>query len=123
MAPMSSAMASVSRKIFRSWGTPLTMPSTPSENAMSVAMGTPQPRRPSRPTVLAFMPNVEGHIEKCGNNHSAEGAENRQRGPAHVGELTMHDLVLDLHADQEKEDGHQGIVDPGVYGQAQPGEG
>ena len=69
------------------------------------------------------MSNIQGHVEERRNNHAAEGAENGQRRSTHVGEFTMYDLVLDLHADQEKKDGHQGIVDPGVYRQAQTGEG
>ncbi len=32
----------------------------------------------------------------------------------------MHDLVLDLHPDQEEEDRHERIVDPGVNWQLQP---
>ncbi len=47
---MSSAMASVNSRIFSPFGTrgPSSV-STPTTKAMSVAIGTPQPRQPGRP--------------------------------------------------------------------------
>ena len=52
MAPMSSTIANVSRKTFRLLGTRAPrIASTPTANAMSVAMGIAQPSRPVPPSV------------------------------------------------------------------------
>ena len=52
MAPMSSATASVSRKIFAASGTRLPASvTTPTAKAMSVAIGTAQPSLPGPPAL------------------------------------------------------------------------
>ena len=48
-------------------------------------------------------------------HHSSQRAYDGQRGLANVRQFAVHDLVLDLHAHQEKENRHQRVVDPGVY--------
>ena len=75
------------------------------------------------PAVLPGVSKIQGHEQQRGNNHASESAENRQRRAAHVGEFSVHDFVLDLHADQEEKDGHQRIVDPGMHRQVQAREG
>ena len=95
---------------------PFTMPSTPRENAMSVAMGTPQPCNPG----LAI---VQRHKEQRGNDHATQGPNDGQRSLAHVAQLAVDDFVLDLHPHQEEENRHQSVVDPVVYGELDPGEG
>ena len=54
IAPMSSTIASESRKIFSGDGTRLpSKASTPTAKAMSVAIGIPQPALPSPPALKA----------------------------------------------------------------------
>ena len=58
------------------------------------------------------MGKVDGHEDHRGDEHAAESRDQRKR-PARPGiELALHHLPLDLEPDQEKEKGHQPIVDP-----------
>jgi hypothetical protein len=81
---------------------------------MSVAMGTP--------AMLTGPTIIQRYKQRCGNNHSTQRADDRQRGFSNVGQLTVRDFVLDLHPYQEEENGHQRVVDPTVDGKLDAGE-
>jgi len=49
---------------------------------------------------------------KIAAEHAAESGDQRKRPARPSVELTLHHLPLDLEPDQEKEKGHQPIVDP-----------
>ena len=105
MAPTSSTIASVRRKSLSADGTrDPNRASTPSANAMSVAIGMPHPCPPTPPPATAS-------VEHRGQHHAADCGEHWQRRDAPVGELAMHDLALDLEADHEEEQRHQPVVD------------
>ena len=72
---------------------------------MSVAIGTPQPRR-------ARAAGVERGEDERRHDHPAERRDAGQRGPARLAELAVDHLALDLEADDEEEEGHQPVVDP-----------
>ena len=72
---------------------------------MSVAIGTPQPADPGRPS-------VEPRVDRGRHDHAAQGGRDRQRGPLAPGQLAGQQLALDLEPDDEEEDRHQPVVDP-----------
>ena len=108
MAPMSSATASVSRNTLAAMGTRLpTSVTTPTAKAMSVAIGTPQPSLPAPPALTAG-------VDRGGHDHAAERGDDRQGHRPEVAQPAVHDLALDLDADEQEEHRHQGVVDPGL---------
>ncbi len=62
----------------------------------------------SPPGPAAFHRQVDGG----GHDHPPEGRRDRQRRLPGVLEFAEGDFALDLQADDEKEDGHQPVVDP-----------
>ena len=71
---------------------------------MSVATGMPQPGD-------ARAARVERGVDRGGDDHSAQRRGDGKRSLAHVLQLAMHDLALDLGAHDEEEDDHQHVVD------------
>ena len=107
MAPMSSTIASVSRNSFRLDGTRgPSSASTPTANAMSVAIGIAQPSSP-------LPPSVDGHEERapgppCRRARRSAGSAARLT----VAQLAGHELALDLEPDDEEEHRHERVVHP-----------
>ena len=106
IAPMSSTIASASRNNLSDGATRLPRRlSTPTAIAMSVATGMPQPSPPDAA-------RVEAQVDHRRHHHAAEGRDGwRRRLPA-VAQLALHQLALDLQADDEEEQRHQAVVDP-----------
>ena len=65
---------------------------------------------------------VQKRIDAGGRHHAAHGRKHRQHGLARVGELAHRHLVLKLDAHQQKEDGHEEVVDKDLHAQLR-GEG
>ncbi len=102
---MSSTMARVSNITFTAAG--IREPSsatTPSANAMSVAIGIPQP---SAPSPLA----LNGEVDRRRHDHPAERRHGRQRNGSPIAQLPGDEFSLDLHPDDEEEHRHQQVVD------------
>jgi hypothetical protein len=55
---------------------------------------------------------VEGDVEGGRHGHAADGAGDRQRHLRGLRQRTLHDLALDLQANQQEEERHQAVVDP-----------
>ena len=55
---------------------------------------------------------VQGEVDRRRHQHAAQRAESGQGNGPHGRELAFQDLALDLQADDEKEQGHQAVVDP-----------
>jgi hypothetical protein len=110
MARMSSTMARVSRNTLAPAGTlePSTA-STPTAKAMSVAMGMPQPRPPSPPTLRSRKIPAGTTTPPTA---ARTGRQDRQAGPSGVAQLPGDQFALDLQADHEEEQGHEAVVDP-----------
>ena len=106
MAPMSSTIASVSRNSLRLAGTRgPSSASTPTANAMSVAIGIAQPSSPSPPTLMATN-------RSAGTTMPPTAATAGSAARLAVAQLAGDQLALDLEPDDEEEDGHQRVVDP-----------
>jgi hypothetical protein len=85
---------------------------TPSAKAMSVAAGVAP---------------VEGREDEGRDQHAARRRDPRQDAAPPGRELSVQDLALDLEADEQKEHGHQAVVDPVLDAEraeirVQPGE-
>ena len=101
-------MASATRKVISALGTRLANnTSAPTANAISVAIGMPQPRAASRTL-------IECKIDQRRHHHAADRCNDRQCGLAHIGQLAYQHLALQLHAHDKKEQRHQSVVDPVV---------
>ena len=103
---MSSTIASVSRNSLSPVGT--RGPSsarTPTANAMSVAIGMPQPS-------LAGDAEVEREEDQRRERPSRRALRSPGARPSGVAEVALDELALDLEPDHEEEDGHQPVVDP-----------
>ena len=78
---------------------------------MSVAAGIAQPRK------VCGELHVDRDIDNRRYDHAARSRKSRKR-PARPGrQFAVDDLALDLQADQQEEQGHQPVVDPGLDGQ------
>ena len=137
MAPKSSTVARVSRKASAPGGMRLRKkPKTPMAKAMSVAMGTAQPRAlaPTRVVPLRSMYTpcgrvraLSGDARACtrtvrahhGDDHASQRAQARQDGFADGGQGAVDELLFYVDADDEEEDGHEALVDPLPQGQVQ----
>ena len=80
--------------------------STPTANAMSVAIGMPHPSAP-----------VAAGVEREVDQRRARPCRRARRRPAarraaRLAQLALDELALDLEADDEEEDRHQAVVDP-----------
>lgn len=53
-----------------------------------------------------------GQEHQRGDHHAARRGHGRERGSPPVPQFPDGDLPLDLEADEEEEDGHDGVVDP-----------
>ena len=106
MAPTSSTMASVSRKILSDGAT--RAPSrltTPTAMAMSVAIGIAHPEE-------AVATGVDGEEHRGGHDHPADRSDGGEGGAPRLAQLAVDELALDLQPDDEEEDRHQALVDP-----------
>ena len=111
MAPRSSMTASASRKMRSAGGAPRpSSASTPSANAMSVAVGIGQPAEQQR--LRAIAPGI--HQRR--NQHATHRGDGGQQGAAAARKVAHHALALDLDADQQEEHGHEAVVDPVQHG-------
>ena len=106
IAPMSSTIASVSRNT-RSWvgQREPSSASTPSTNAMSVAITIPQPLR-------AGAAGVDREVEQRRHHHPAERGDAGTAARRRSRSSPIDELAPDLEADDEEEDHHQAVVDP-----------
>ena len=103
---MSSAIASASKNTLMLAGIRrLSSARTPTANAMSVAMGMPQPSAPSDPPAMA-------RKITAGVIMPPERRGRRQQGSARRRQLAMHQLALDLQPGEEEEQRHQAVVHP-----------
>ncbi|MNZ79442.1 hypothetical protein D3C78_980450 [compost metagenome] len=57
---------------------------------------------------------IQREINQRGNHDTTEGGNDRQRGQPPAGQGSLVDLTANLHAHDQEEYGHQGIVDPEV---------
>ncbi len=83
----------------------------PTTNAMSVAMGMPQPR-------CEGVPSAQGEEDRRRHQHAADGGDDGQRGAPGITQLAQHQLPLHLEPHHEEEERHQAVVDPVVQGVA-----
>jgi hypothetical protein len=74
------------------------------EKAMSVAIGIAHPISPGVPRFRA-----KKMVRR--KEHAPRGGDGRQERLAKLAELALDELTLDLHPDDEEEDGHQPVVD------------
>ena len=58
---------------------------------------------------------VEAHVDDDGHEHAAACGDDGQQGRLDVLELAHEELVLDLHAHNEEEQGHEDFVDPVLH--------
>jgi hypothetical protein len=66
-----------------------------------------------RPAAPIFrVREIDGHEDHRGDEHAAESRDQRKRAVPPGIELPLNHLPLDLKPHQEKEKGHQPIVDP-----------
>jgi hypothetical protein len=65
-----------------------------------------------RPALRRAAADVEGQIDKRRDHHAAERRDDRQGEAARIGQLALQHFVLDLQADDEKEDRHQPFLHP-----------
>ena len=93
MAPMSSAIASASRKSF-----------APTEILLPSSDSTPAPNR------FTAGPNGESDVDERRDDHATHGCKSRQGCLPRIPQLAFYQLALDLHADDEEEDRHEAIV-------------
>ena len=108
---MSSTMASAVSSTFAPIGACGAIKlSAPKANAMSVAIGMPQPCAPD-PT------QIENQIDQRRHNHSTNCARDWKRRLPGRGQLTSQQFPFDFEPDQEKKHGHQAVVDPIVQAQ------
>ena len=104
---MSSTIASASRNSFAPTGTRLPSSAiTPTEKAMSVAIGIPQPGASAGPLV-----HHERHVDEGRDDHPAECGHRRKGRLLDGVQLADDQLALDLETDDEEEDRHQAVVD------------
>ncbi len=105
IAPMSSTMAAAVRKTRSSIGTRLPiMAISAIANAVSVAMGTPQPvdHAPSVSTRARRAPVSDTTVR---DRHAADGRDNRKHCGLPVSEMPHGEFPLDFQThDQEKDD-------------------
>ena len=73
----------------------------------------------NRPPSRRHSSAVGQGIDRGGDDHAADGRRDRQRRLARRRQFAGQRLTLDLQADQEKEDGHQAVVDPLMKGERQ----
>ena len=92
MAPMSSATASVSRKILAASGTRL-----PSEGHDADGEGDVGGHRDA-PAVGAGAAGVERDEDRGRDDHAAQRGDDREGDGPEVAEVAVHDLALDLDA-------------------------
>ncbi|BBF92059.1 hypothetical protein BLTE_07440 [Blastochloris tepida] len=64
------------------------------------------------PTVRAGLATHDSKIERCRNDHSAEGPGKWQRCPAQIPQLPKGKLALELQRNNKEKERHQSIVDP-----------
>ena len=79
--------------------------STPTANAMSVAIGIAQPGR-------GIATAGEQHEHDRRRDRPGHGRERRKRRGPPVAQLAVDELTLDLQSDDEEEHRHQAVVDP-----------
>ena len=73
---------------------------------MSVAVGTAQPRQ------FSGWGKLIGHEDQRRHEHAAEGGNQGKHAARPGVELALNHLPFDLETHQQKEEGHQPIVDP-----------
>jgi hypothetical protein len=66
------------------------------------------------PAVGAGAAGVEGPEDAGGDGHAAEGGDDGKGDRAEVLELAVDRFALDLQSDEQEENGHEGVVDPGL---------
>ena len=106
MAPMSSTIASASRKSL-SWGATR----RPSRAITPTAIRDVR-RHGNAPTVAPAPAGVERDVDERRHHHAADRGNHRQRGLARVPELAFDELAFDLEADDEEEHRHEPVVHP-----------
>ena len=77
----------------------------PTANAMSVAIGMPQPE-------AVGVPALKRGIDERGHDHAAGGRDDGQRRILERRQLAHQNLALELEADEQEEERHQPVVDP-----------
>ncbi len=103
---MSSMMASVSSSMRSAGGTPRPVSdSTPTANAMSVAVGIAQPRRASRV-------GADGEVQQRRHQHAPERGDDRQGRDARLRECAVVELAADLESHDQKENASSGRRSP-----------
>ena len=106
IAPMSSTIASASRKSL-SWGA-----TRRAEEAEHAHRDRDVGGHRNAPAVAPSSAGGERDVDERGHRHPAERGNHRQRGLARLPELALDELALDLEPDHEEEHGHQAVVHP-----------
>jgi hypothetical protein len=105
IAPMSSTIDAAVRKMRSSTGTRLpSITISATANAVSVAIGTPQPWLLAR--------RKHQRVERCRHRHPADRGRHGKRRRARLREPPDRELALDLEPHQQEEDREERIVDP-----------
>ncbi len=64
------------------------------------------------PTPSGRLASVEGEVDERGQDHSADGRDDRHGDPLALAELAHVQLAANLEPDDKEEERHQAIVDP-----------